>query len=76
VEKFIPVFEPCLDGNEKKYLVECIESGWISSLGKFITEFESRFAQFCGSHYGVAVSNGTTALHLALEAIGIGPATK
>ncbi len=73
MEKFIPVFEPCLDGNEKQYLLECIESGWISSLGKFIPEFETRFAQFCGSRFGVALSNGTTALHLALVALGIGP---
>ena len=69
----IPVSEPCLDGNEEKYLMECIRSGWISSLGKYITEFESLFASFCGVSHGVAVSNGTTALHLVLAALGIGP---
>lgn len=73
MEKFIPVFEPSLDGDEEKFLIECIQSGWISSLGKFITEFETKFAQFCGSRFGVAVSNGTTGLHLALAALGIGP---
>lgn len=70
---YIPVSEPCLDGNETKYLMDCIQSGWISSLGKYINEFETRFASFCGVKHGVAVSNGTTALHLAMVALGIGP---
>lgn len=72
MEKFIPVFEPALNGNEARYLMECVQTGWISSLGKFITQFETSFASFCGSKHGVAVSNGTTALHLALVALGIG----
>ena len=49
MEKFIPVFEPALNGNEEKYLLECVRSGWISSLGSFITDFEQRFADFCGN---------------------------
>jgi perosamine synthetase len=70
-QKRIPVSEPFLSGNEEKYVVECMRSGWISSLGKFIPEFEEKFAGFCGAKYGVAVMNGTTALQLALAAIGI-----
>ena len=72
-EKFIPVSEPLLAGNELAYVSECIRSGWVSSLGKYILEFERQFAQFCGVKYGIAVSNGTTALHLALVSLGIGP---
>ncbi len=67
----IPVAEPDLTGNELKYVSECIKSGWISSRGKFVKEFEDKFAKFCDSTYGVSVSNGTVALHLALVALGI-----
>ncbi|MBI2140937.1 DegT/DnrJ/EryC1/StrS family aminotransferase [Candidatus Woesearchaeota archaeon] len=67
----IPVSEPSLSGNEEKYVLECISTNWISSLGKFIPEFEGGFAGFCGSKYGVAVMNGTVALQLALAALGI-----
>ncbi len=67
----IPVSEPFLGGNEEKYVVECVRSGWISSLGRFIPEFEEKFAGFCGSKSGIAVMNGTAALQLALAAIGI-----
>lgn len=70
---FIPVNEPLLDGNEKKYLLECIETGWISSEGPFIKEFEKRFAARVGRKHGVAVSNGTAAIDAAVEALGIGP---
>lgn len=72
-EKFIPVSEPLLEGNELAYVSDCIRSGWVSSLGKYILEFERLFAQFCGVKHGIAVSNGTTALHLALVSLGIGP---
>ena len=68
----IPVCEPTLQGNELKYVTEAVQSGWISSAGKFITELEEKFAAFCGVKYGVSCSNGTTALHLAVEALGIG----
>lgn len=68
---FIPVYEPVLGGNEKKYVLECLESGWISSLGKYVTEFEEKFSAYCGSKYGVSVANGTVALQLALLALGI-----
>jgi len=69
----IPVNEPLLDGNEKKYLFECIETGWISSEGPFIKQFEEQFAARVGRKYGIAVSNGSVALDAAVVALGIGP---
>lgn len=68
----IPVAEPNLNGNEFSYAIDAILSTWISSNGKYISEFESKFADYCGCQYGVATSNGTTALHLALLALDIG----
>ena len=70
--KFIPVNEPLLNGNEKKYLMECIDTGWISSEGPFIKKFEEKFAASVGRTYGIAVSNGTAALDAAIDALGIG----
>jgi len=70
---FIPVNEPLLNGNEKKYLIDCIDSGWISSEGPFVKKFEDGFAEFTGVPYGIAVSSGTAALETALFAIGIEP---
>jgi len=72
-QKFIPISEPCITGNELAYVSDCIQSGWVSSLGKYISEFERLFADFCGTRHAVAVSNGTAALHLALTVLGIGP---
>jgi len=69
---FIPVCEPFLNGDEKKYVADCLETGWISSSGKYVTAFEQEFAKYCGCNYAVAVCNGTVALHLALVALGIG----
>ncbi len=71
--RFIPVACPVLSGNEKKYVNECLDSSWISSAGKFISQFEEAFAAFCGVRYAVSSNNGTTALHLALLALGAGP---
>ncbi len=68
----IPVNEPLLDGNEKKYLFECIETGWISSEGPFVKQFEEQFATRVGRKYGIAVSNGSVALDAAVAALGIG----
>ena len=68
----IPIAEPLLKGNELKYISNCIKTGWISSLGKYVIEFEKGFSRFCGSSYGVSTSNGTAALHLALKTLGIG----
>lgn len=72
MSQFIPVCEPCLNGNELKYVTEAVETGWISSSGKYVSEFEKQFAAYCDCQYGVAVCNGTIALHLALVAAGIG----
>jgi perosamine synthetase len=69
----IPVNTPLLDGNEKKYLNQCIDSGWISSEGPFVKQFEEKFSAKVGRKYGVAVCNGTAAIDAAVEALGIGP---
>lgn len=69
---FIPVNEPLLNGNEKKYLCECIDTGWISSEGPFVKEFEEKMSTIAGRRYGIAVSNGTAALEVAVQALGIG----
>ena len=68
----IPVNEPLLNGNEKRYLNECIDTGWISSEGPFIKQFEAQFAARMGRKYGVAVCNGSVALDAAVVALGIG----
>ncbi|MBW4593912.1 MAG: DegT/DnrJ/EryC1/StrS family aminotransferase [Brasilonema angustatum HA4187-MV1] len=70
--KPIPVNEPLLDGNEKKYLFECIETGWISSEGSFVKQFEEQFAASVGCKYAIAVCNGSVALDAAVVALGIG----
>lgn len=67
----VPVNVPVFDGNEKKYLMDCIETGWISSSGSYITRFESAMADYIGHKYGVAVSNGTTALECAILALNL-----
>ncbi len=68
----IPVNEPLLDGNEKKYLAECIDTGWISSEGPFVGRLEERFAARAGRKHGIAVSSGSAALEAAVAALGIG----
>ena len=68
----IPIAEPSLGEEELNNVVEAVKSGWISSKGKFIPEFEENFAHYCGMKHGVATCNGTVALHLALAALGIG----
>ena len=69
----IPVAMPWLGERELERVIDCVRSGWISSLGQYITEFEAEFSEFCGARFGIATTNGTTALHLALVALGIGP---
>jgi perosamine synthetase len=69
---YIPVNEPLLDGNEKKYLCECIDAGWISSEGPFVRELEERFAARVGRQYGVSLCNGSAALDVAVAALKIG----
>lgn len=70
--EFVPVNEPLLDGNEKKYLNECIDTGWISSEGPFVRKFEELLAARVGRKHGVAVCNGSAALDVAVVALGIG----
>lgn len=69
----IPVAEPSFDDEEIANVTQAISSGWISSKGKFIPQFEEQFASWCGVKHGIATSNGTTALHLSLVALGVGP---
>lgn len=69
----IPVNTPLLDGNERKYLLECIDSGWISSEGPFVERFEQAFAATVGRKHGIACANGSGALDIAVAAAGIGP---
>lgn len=71
--KFIPVAAPVFVGNEKQYVLDCMDSTWISSAGKYIEKFETSFAEFCGVKYALGCCNGTVALHLALLAAGVGP---
>ncbi len=71
MNNFIPVNVPILTGNEKKYVNECIDTGWISSEGPFVERFEAAFAARVGRKYGIAVSNGTAALDVAIAALGI-----
>lgn len=69
----IPVNEPLLDGNEKKYLAECIDTGWISSEGPFVARFEEKMAAAAGRRHGIAVCNGTAALEIAVAALDLQP---
>lgn len=68
---FVPVNRPKLDGNEKKYLNECIDTGWISSDGPFVKKFEEKMSNALDREFGVAVSNGSVALELALQALDL-----
>ena len=68
----IPIYQPTLTGNEKKYVDDCFQSNWISSKGKYISKFELKFAEYNKFKYATTVSNGTAALHLAMVALGIG----
>ncbi len=67
----IPVNTPVFNGNEKKYLMDCIDTGWISSAGEYIEKFETKMAQVVGQKYGIAVSNGTAALESAILALNL-----
>jgi len=69
----IPVNTPLFNGNELKYVTQCIETGWVSSEGPFIKEFEEKFSEYVGRKFGVAVSNGSAALDIAIKALNIGP---
>ncbi|MGF6900988.1 DegT/DnrJ/EryC1/StrS family aminotransferase [Paraburkholderia sp. GAS348] len=68
-----PVYSPYLNGREKALVVDCIDSTWISSKGKYVGQFEDSFGSWLGAQHAITVSNGTVALHVALAALGIGP---
>jgi perosamine synthetase len=69
----IPVYRPSIGDREKRYVAEAMDSGWVSSRGAFLDRFEKEFAGYLGLAHGVSAANGTVALHLAFEALGIGP---
>jgi perosamine synthetase len=68
---FIPLHRPMFEGNEKKYLIDCIDSNFVSSVGAKVTEFERQIAAFTGARYAIATVNGTAALHVALQLVGV-----
>jgi perosamine synthetase len=68
---FIPLHRPVFEGNEKKYLIDCIDSNFVSSVGAKVVEFEQQVAKFTGAKYAVATVNGTAALHVALQLVGV-----
>jgi perosamine synthetase len=72
-DDFIPLHRPVFEGNERQYLVDCIDSNFVSSVGEKVTEFEEKVAEFTGSKYAVATVNGTAALHVAIELAGVKP---
>ena len=69
----IPLSEPVISGNEWKYIKECLDTGWVSSVGNYVTRFEEMVARYVGTRYAVAAVNGTSALHVSLLACGIRP---
>lgn len=71
-KEFLPLHEPVFFGNEKKYLNECIDSTFVSSVGKFVEQFEQMVAEYTGAEYAIATVNGTAALHIALKLVGTG----
>ena len=73
MNRYLPISRPDVDDLELKYIEDCVKSGWVSSAGEYVTRFEKLNSEYYGTEFGVAVSNGTVALHLALVALGIGP---
>ncbi|MGB3905975.1 MAG: DegT/DnrJ/EryC1/StrS family aminotransferase [Anaerolineae bacterium] len=73
MKRYIPVAAPALIGNEAAYVLDCIESTWISSAGQYVERFETAFAEFCGVRHAISCCSGTAALHLALLALGVKP---
>ena len=69
--EFIPLHEPRFGQNESRYVQECIESTFVSSVGQFVDRFEANLAEYTGSQYAVAVVNGTCALQVALHLVGV-----
>src|SRR3981189_170827 len=69
----IPLYRPDLSGNEKKYVLDCSDSTWISSIGEYIGKFEGALGRITGAPHAIVLCNGTVALHLAVHCLGIGP---
>src|SRR3989344_4708440 len=67
----IPISKPMLSGNELNYVTDAVRTNWVSSVGSYIPKFENGFASFIGTKHGVSSTNGTTALHLCLAALGV-----
>lgn len=72
MQQMIPVYVPSLGGNELKYVMDAVQSGWISSLGKYVDQFEAAIRDVTGAKHAIAVSNGSVAIHLALHCLDIG----
>src|SRR3972149_2467130 len=73
IKNVIPLSEPEISGNEWKYIKECLDTGWVSSVGSYVTRFEEMVANYVGTKYAVATVNGTSALHISLIACGLQP---
>lgn len=69
--KYIPLCIPNLGGNEWKYVKECLDTGWISSVGEYVNQFEKSVSDYVGCQYGIAAVNGTAAIHIALKLMGV-----
>lgn len=73
MDSFIPISQPSIGARERELVLDAVDSGWVSSIGKYIDEFEAKFAHYCGTEFALTVNNGTTGLHLALVTLGLGP---
>jgi perosamine synthetase len=72
-DSFLPISKPFIGAREKELVLDALDSGWVSSIGKYIDEFETNFARYCGTEYALAVNSGTGGLHLALATLGLQP---
>jgi perosamine synthetase len=72
-DSFIPISKPYIGAREKERVLDALDSGWVSSIGQYIDEFEANFARYCGTEYAIAVNSATTGLHLALASLGLKP---
>lgn len=70
-DPFVPLHEPTMKGNELTYVTDCVESGWVSSVGSYVTLFEEKLAAYTGTKHAIAVNNGTAALHISLKLAGV-----
>jgi perosamine synthetase len=73
MKNFIPLSEPEISGNEWKYVKDCLDTGWVSSVGSYVARFEEMVANYVGTKYAIATANGTSALHISLLACGVKP---